>query len=410
MLRRPTVSVIIALVLTSVSSANGPDADLMLQRIGVLASPAMEGRGNGTDAALAAADSVAAWFDAAGLEVPAAGRFQDFDLQGEGFEGLVGRNVAGILPGAGDLADRIVVIGAHYDHLGLRRDDAGEVTGHYAGAEDNASGVAALCEAARLLGSLEGDRRTVVVLAFAGEEIGLLGSRHVVEHPIFALDAVDLMLNLDSVGRLREDRLYVGGVGSAEGLRDLVTAVNADFGLDLEMSEGGWDASDHVAFNTAGIPVLFLFTGAHPQYHSVDDTPDLIEAEGLARVTSFATALASAVASRAEPMVYRAVADLPDRPAAAGERPKRPWLGSIPDFVDAVEGVKLAGVMPGSPAEEAGLVKGDVIVGFDDDVLTSLQDLTVALQTRREGDMVKVIYIRDGERREAPVVLRPRPR
>lgn len=403
---RPLPIVVVVTVFAASVAAASP-----IDLVRSLSSPAMAGRDSGAPGAAAAADTIAAHFAAAGLE-PAGtdGWFQPVSLGGEAHAGRTCRNVVGRLVGAGPHADRWLIVGAHYDHLGVRLDDDGAPDGFYPGAEDNASGVAALCELARLAVDGEPPDRSILFVAFTGEEIGLQGSRRFVDDPPVSLDAVDLMMNLDSVGRLRDDRLYVGGVGSAEGLRDLIVDVNRSHRLELQISEGGWDASDHVSFNTAGVPVLFLFTGPHPQYHSVDDTWDLVEAEPLGRVVSFAESLIVRLGRRVEPFVYRAFTDLPDEDAAPVRGRKRAWLGTIPDFVDDVSGVKLAGVMPGSPAEEAGLVKGDVLIAFDGEEIASLEDLTVALQTHGEGEMVRIVFEREGERRTLPVTLRRRPR
>ena len=395
------------------AQAGAPDPLRLVERVRALADESLGGRGNGLPGAAADADSVAVWFSAAAL-VPAGedGWFQPFSLGGEEHQGQPARNVVGLVPGRGALADRHVVIGAHYDHLGLRSDDEGRPAGFYPGAEDNASGVAAICEIASLAVYDEAaDRRTLWFVAFAGEEIGLQGSRWFVDHAPFPISSLDLMVNLDSVGRLRSERLYIGGVGTAAELRGIVTSLNdSGFGFDLQISEGGWDASDHVSFNTSGIPVLFLFTGPHPQYHSLDDRWDLVEGGPLARVTAFAAAILREVALRPDPLSYKAVGDLTPTAPTEGGRKKRAWLGTIPDFVDDVQGVKLAGVMPGSPAEEAGLLAGDVVVGVGEVTIGSLQDLTVALQTHGEGETVAVVFVRDGERRDLRVTLRPRPR
>jgi len=398
---------LLILLLAAPAAAAGA-GDALHARVAALADPALAGRGNGTPEVLAAAELVRGWLEDAGADpVVAGGWYQDFPLAGEGLDGASGRNVLARLPGRGDLAGRAVVIGAHYDHLGLRRDADGKVSGVYHGAEDNASGVSVLVElASRAAASADAPRRTLIFAVLAGEEVGLQGARWLVDHLPVPRDSIDLMLNLDSVGRLRDDRLYVGGVGSADGLRDLVAAANRAHGLALEVSEGGWDASDHVAFNAAGIPVLFLFTGQHPQYHSVEDTADRVEPEGLLRVAAFAESVLAAVAARPGPLVYRAVADLPMRPAGRAERA---WLGTIPDFVEGVDGVRLSGVMPGSPAEEAGLAAGDVVKRVGDVAVTGLADLTVALRSHGVGEMVQVEFERGGERRSLPVTLRRRP-
>jgi len=385
----------------------------MLARVRTLSADELQGRGNGTAAALAAADTVTAWFRAAGLAAPPGcdGMRGDFALRGEGLDGLTGRNILGWSPGRGALADDLVVIGAHYDHLGLARAaDGATVTGIYRGAEDNASGVAVMVELARRLHAdpTAADRCALLFVAFAGEEAGLQGATAALRAAPLAGRNVRLMLNLDSVGRLRADRLYVGGLGSSPRLRPLVEGVNRGHGLVLELSDGGWDASDHVAFNTAGIPVLFLFTGAHPEYHTVEDRWELVEPGGLARVAAFARDLAAAVAADPGGFPYAPQSALP---TVAGERGRtRAWLGTIPDFVENAGGVKLSGVMPGSPAEEAGLRQGDVLVAMEGSEVADLAGLTALLQAHGAGETVAVTVLRDGERRVIAVTLRDRPR
>lgn len=388
------------------------DGAELVRRVRVLSAEEMAGRATGTAGARAAADSIAGWFARAGLvPVPSlSGWFQDFPLSTDEPTAGTGRNVLGWLPGEGELAERVLVLGAHYDHLGLKLADDGEtVVGVYHGAEDNASGVSVLVElAGRLAAGSEGERRSCLFAAFAGEEIGLLGSFWLVKHPVWSPDAADLMLNLDSVGRLRDDRLYVGGLGSSPVLRGLVADANAGHGLRLELSDSGWDASDHVAFNAAGIPVLFLFTGPHPQYHTVADRWDLVAGEGLSRVAAYAADLAGAARVRSDGFPYVARSDLPPRDPSIRGR-DRAWLGTIPDFVEGVAGVRLAGVMPGGPAQESGLLAGDVLVELEGRAIGGLPDLTVALQDHGAGESVEVIVEREGERLSFLITLRRRP-
>jgi Peptidase family M28/PDZ domain len=381
-------------------------SERMMSRIRLLSDQSLAGRDSGSPGARAGADSIASWMRSAGLQtLPGRdGYLQEFVLNDREHAGLVGRNVLGRLPGRGSLADRFVIIGAHHDHLGVRPDGSG----YYPGAEDNASGITVMLEIAARLHALDApDRRACLFIAFSGEEIGLQGSRAFVESEQMPLGGVDVMLNLDSVGRLRDSRLYVGGLGSSPVLRDLVTGVNARHDLKLELSDSGWDASDHVSFNTAGVPVLFLFTGPHPQYHSSQDTWDLIPPDGLALVRDYAADLASVLLTSRHDFPYVADDTLPVEPR--GVKKKRAWLGTIPDFVDKVEGVMLSGVMPDSPAQESGLQKGDVIVRVGDTTIAGLPDLTVALQAHAEGEMVEVEFTRDGVRRSIPVTLRKRP-
>lgn len=386
------------------------DSLALLCRVRTLAEPRFAGRGNGTPELLAAADTIAAWFRAAGL-LPAwpEGYFQDFPLAGEEGRGGRGRNVAGLLPGRGEQASRRLVIGAHYDHLGL----AAGGNGFHPGADDNASGVATLVELARLLAEQPGpDLRGVLLVAFAGEEIGLLGSAHFVREPPAPLASIDAMINLDTVGRLRAGRLYVGGAGTAAVFPGLLTEINLRHGLDLEVGLGGWDASDHVSFNAAGVPVLFLFTGAHEQYHTPTDDWTLVSPSGLARVAAFAADLAAELRARAGPWPHLAPAgEVSARaetasPRAAGERA---WFGAVPDFVEGAGGLLLAGVMPGSPAAAAGLRRGDVIVGFAGRQIADLASFTAALRAHGPGDAVEVEVRRDGDALRHTVTLARRP-
>ncbi len=383
-------------------AASLPDGGAMLARVRALAAPPLAGRGNGTPEALAAADSIARWFGAAGL-VPAgpAGWFQEFTLQGGDLAGRPARNVVGRLPGRGALASRWIVVGAHYDHLGPVRGD-GPPGRYHPGADDNASGVAVLVEVARLLAAdvaaeAEGaGARAIVCVAFAGEEDGLQGSANFVGELPAPRDSLDAMLNLDSVGRLRDDRLYVAGVGTSAALPGLVAAANAAHGLRLEISRGGWEASDHVSFNTIGVPVLFLLTGPHEQYHTPADDWELIAPEGLVAVAGFARDLVAGLRACRQPLAYTAVGEPPPsrRPPArrdGGEDgARRAWLGVIPDFVEGAGGVKLAGVMPGSPAAAAGLVRGDVLVAFAGRPVADLQAYTRELYAHAPGDTVTV--------------------
>ncbi|MHB8079936.1 MAG: M28 family peptidase, partial [Candidatus Krumholzibacteriia bacterium] len=379
-----------------------PAGEAMLARVRALAAPALAGRGNGTPEALAAADTIAAWFAAAGLAPDgAAGWFQDFPLQGGELTGRPARNVIGRLPGRGALASRWLVIGAHYDHLGPVR---GEGPGgrYHPGADDNASGVAVLVEVARRLAAAEAAggggpaARAVVFVAFAGEEDGLQGSARFVRDLPAPRDSLDAMLNLDSVGRLRDRRLYVAGVGTSPALPALVAAADVAAGLDLEISRGGWEASDHVSFNAIGVPVLFLLTGPHEQYHSPADDWPLVDPAGLVAVADFARDLADGLRTWPQPLVYTAVAEPPPARRAADARneagggPRRAWFGVIPDFVEGAGGVKLAGVMPGSPAAAAGLARGDLLVGFAGRPVADLQAYTRELYAHAPRDTVTV--------------------
>lgn len=318
-------------------------------------------------------------------------------------------NVVGILPGTDEkLRDETIVIGAHYDHLGrggegsLAPDQAGTI---HPGADDNASGTAAVMGLARAFAATGGTARTLVFVTFAGEEMGLLGSAHYVRHPALPLDRTVLMVNLDMVGRLRNDKLFVGGADSATGLRQTVDDAARGLGLTLQLRGDPFSPSDHTSFYAASRPVLFLFTGAHGDYHRPTDTWEKINAPGLATVATLAMRVVSAVAREATPPAYVKI-EAPARGQGGGYGP---FFGVIPDFGEADRpGVRITGVRPGSPAEKAGVRAGDVIVRFAGVDVKTLEDLTFALRGHRAGDRVDVVIDRDGQERQVSAVLENR--
>jgi hypothetical protein len=326
-------------------------------------------------------------------------------------------NVAAIVPGRDPaVAGECVIVGAHHDHLGLGGDASlapEELGTVHPGADDNASGVAALLAVARAFAAQPAPRRTVVLAAFGAEEQGLLGSAHLVRAlpaPCSA-EKLQLMVNLDMVGRLRGGKLYVAGGDTAKGLRELATALverPAPLPLRLAFSGDGYGPSDHTSFHARGVPVLFLFTGPHADYHRPSDTADKVDADGLAVVARFAHRLASEAAERDRRLEAVRTTAPPPR-EAGGERGYGAYLGAIPDFAEReAPGVLLAGTRPGSPAERAGLAEGDVLLRVGATKLRNLQDLAFALRSHRPGDEVEVEWEREGARRVEKVRLEER--
>jgi Tol biopolymer transport system component len=311
-------------------------------------------------------------------------------------------NLAGIIPGRGDLAREVVVLGAHYDHLGyggpgsLRPNQRAI----HNGADDNASGTAAVLLAGRdLARRLEplASRRTVVIALFSAEETGLAGSSHFVANPPFPDRKTVAMINLDMVGRLHENRLGTLGADSAPEWRAAIEQAARAAGIEAGGRGDGYGPSDQTSFYSAGIPVLHLFTGAHDAYHTPDDDPHTIDAAGGAKVTAFTAELASAVASGPVQLTYaRSTAG----PAMAGDsRGYGAYLGTVPDYraMEATEGgVLLADVRPGGPAELAGIRGGDRIVEVARTRIENLYDLTYALQDHKPGETVTVVVVREG--------------
>lgn len=306
-------------------------------------------------------------------------------------------------------AKEVVVLGAHYDHLGYGGADSLSGTDQpliHNGADDNASGTAAILEVARDLSAHpEGLRRRVLFLWFAGEESGLLGSNHFVKHAPFELKSVKAMLNLDMVGRMQGGKLHVMGTKTAPEWDALVQKVVHDRGLLGRFGGDGYGPSDHTSFYAEGVPVLFLFTGAHSDYHKPSDDADRINYRGLALAGAVAGDLVRIAATSAVTPSYVAA---PPPAAPSGGHGYGAYFGSIPDFGEEVKGVLLAGVREGSPAEKAGVKKGDLITRFNGVAVLNLQDLTVALRACAPGDVVEVELLRAGAPLKVQATLQKR--
>jgi aminopeptidase YwaD len=346
-------------------------------------------------------------------------------------------NVVGVLEGFDPkLKDEVIVVGAHYDHLGRGGEGSlapreGEI--HH-GADDNASGTAGLLELARLLSEdKEKMRRTVLFIAFGGEEEGLIGSSYYVAHPVRPLEQTVAMINMDMIGRLKDDALTVGGVGTAAEWRALVERANGGYTVSvsepegaglvakqtapggtsvaggeghiviksaptklftLRLNEDGYGPSDHSSFYLKKIPVLFLFTGAHEDYHKPSDTADKINYAGEALVLLFARQIIYDLQG-AERRPTFAVAKSEPNSRSTGFRV---YLGTIPSYADSTDGLKLDGVREGSPAEAAGLKAGDKVLKLAGRDVRNVYDYTQALSEMKAGQEYEVEVLRDGQR------------
>jgi acetylornithine deacetylase/succinyl-diaminopimelate desuccinylase-like protein len=312
-------------------------------------------------------------------------------------------NVLGWLS-AGSKTDQTIIIGAHYDHLGLGIEGSlakkpGEI---HNGADDNASGVGALLELARTLSE---NRRqlthNVLFITFGAEELGVLGSSYFVKNPVVPLKNVSAMLNLDMVGRLRESKLVIGGAGTSSDWKVLLASANQE-SLKLSYQEDGYGPSDHMIFYSNNIPVLFFFTGAHAQYHLPEDDARTLNYEGLSDVSRFVYRLMTQIQKQEQPIQFTRVKSSPVRASASGGL--RVYLGTIPDYSEDTKGVKLSGVREDSPAEKAGIQSGDVIVEFGGKKIENIYDYTYALQDVKAGEPVKIVVLRSGSRVEMQVI------
>jgi hypothetical protein len=369
-------------------------------------------------------------------------------------------NVIGVLPGTDPrLAGEAIVVGAHYDHLGI----VGGVL--HPGADDNASGTALVLGLARALSASGGLPRTVVFVLFSGEELGLLGSRHYVAQAGLAIHRVAAMVNFDMVGRLNGGPLHVSGVDSGRGLREAVVETARGEPIRVALRDGPFAPSDHMRFYNAGTPVLFFFTGIHDDYHRSTDTPDKIDGAGMARIEAFAARLIERLAQGPRPQYVKLEAPerrtngsperrtngsperreaaeelpaaAPDRRAAVQERqpadpaerreaaPERQvgakrnddgggrrgeaFLGVMADGRSEADGVKIAEVVPNSAAEKLGLAEGDVIVRFAGVPVNAFAELLEAVRARRPGERVQVVYLREGAAHAGSETLGARP-
>ncbi|HUF31126.1 MAG TPA: M28 family peptidase, partial [Gemmatimonadaceae bacterium] len=308
-------------------------------------------------------------------------------------------NVAALLRGRDPaLRDQYVVLGAHLDHLGRGGGSALDPEAGAAirnGADDNASGSALVMELARLLAA-DPPRRSVLFVHFSGEELGLLGSQYFVEHLPVPIENVVAMINFDMVGRLREDRLIVYGVSTAEEMPMLLDSANIAPRLDLRTVGDGFGPSDHSSFYAKGIPVLHMFTDLHDEYHRATDDVETLSIDGMAKVAKYAERVTRRIADREDRLTPVRNAQ-PVLSVSSGSA-SGTWFGSIPDMVASEEaGVRLTGVSPGSPADQAGVRAGDVLVEFGGQAVGDLYQFTDALRARQPGDTVRVVVRRDGQ-------------
>ncbi len=367
------------------------------------------------------------WFAAAGKHIDQIIQGIDKDLKPESFafpvsfhatgnvdlERLVKtvHNVAAYLPGT---TNEYVILGAHYDHLGLggQFSLAPSMTGTvHPGADDNASGTSGVVELARYFAKQPKRKRGILFLTFAGEEQGLLGSAYWAAHPELPLDNAVAMLNMDMIGRVRAGKVYVGGAATGTNLRPLLDRIapkHADLKIDYsEGPESG--SSDHTSFIAKKVPSLFFFSGLHSDYHKPGDTWDKIDAPAAAKVLQLVADVTEQLREESgRPQFTKPPAPAPHGGGAGDPGPVSgygPWFGSVPDFGEGIQGVKFADVSAGSPAAKAGLQAGDIMVEFDGKPIQNLYDFTYALRGKKPGDEVMVKVTREGKPLEVKVLL-----
>lgn len=426
----------------------GDQTEANLRRtIEYLASDRLEGRRTGEPGATLAAKYIAAQFKIVGLKpgVPGMngkpGYLQPFsftpgrdphDTPAGGPNTPAKRydawNVIGILPGHDPvLKNEAIVIGAHYDHLGHGGQGslAANSTEIHHGADDNASGVAAIIEIAREFAGrnphgskgASSNKRTLIFIAFSGEEEGLFGSSFYVQNPVFPLDKTVAMINLDMVGRLKDDKLTIGGIGTASEWKGMVEkenpfvpgedgaglelAIRADPLFRLQLNEDGFGPSDHSSFYGKKIPVLFFFTGTHNDYHKPSDTADKINYKGEVKVISYIDNITKAIDQNSERPTYTIAKS---SGMGGGRSGFNISLGTIPNYADSTDGLLLDGVRDGSPAAKAGVKAGDKVVKLAGRDIRNVYDYTDTMVDMKAGEEYEVVVIRGGERMTFKIV------
>jgi Peptidase family M28/PDZ domain/Peptidase family M1 domain len=389
----------------------------LLDHVAWLSAPEREGRGVGTKGLDAAAEYVGAAFKAAGLEPGGDGGtyFQSFSSPtSPSGQPVTLRNVIGVLPGTkAEWKGQSALLTAHYDHLGLGWPDVHKGDGGrlHPGADDNASGVAVMIELAKALAAQEKPQRTIVFVAFSGEEEGLLGSRHYAEHPAFPLVQTIGVINLDTVGRLLDKKLSVLATGSASEWQHIFRGAGFVTGVEPRLIPEGLESSDQKSFIEKGVPAVQIFTDPHADYHRPGDTAVKIDGPGLVKVATFVkegivylgereqpltSTIASMKGAGGAPAASPASAPAGGSPPVGAGQGRRVSFGTMPDFAFSGPGVRVAGVTPGSPAEKAGVKEGDVLLKVDGKDVANLQGFAGILRGLTPGQTVEVILSRGG--------------
>jgi hypothetical protein len=385
--------------------------------VGYLASDKLEGRRTGEAGATYAAGYVANMFAKSKLKSP---KINDkstylqkfpFTVESKTADGTVekkevdGYNVIGILEGRDAvLKNEAIIIGGHYDHLG--RGGQGSLainsTEIHHGADDNASGISALIELARYFAKAKNNKRTLIFIAFGGEEEGLFGSKFYTNNPVIPLDKTVAMLNMDMVGRLREDKLNIGGIGTATEWKTLVETQNKNLisvtdtqNFALQLTEDGFGPSDHSSFYFKKVPVLFFFTGSHEDYHKPTDTAEKINYEGLKKIMVFVANITQSIDITQTRPTYLVAKTTSTND---GRRSFAVTIGIMPGYSDSGDGLSVDGVRDDSPAAKTGLKAGDKIVKLAGKDVKNIQDYTAILSELKADEVYEIWILRGTER------------
>jgi Zn-dependent M28 family amino/carboxypeptidase len=382
-----------------------------MRHVNFLAAPEREGRGFGSAGLAAASEYIKEQFAAAKLRPGGddGSYFQTFTARGgvDNSEQKL-RNVIAVLPGSDPkLKAEVALLTAHYDHLGFgwpggRVDALGKL---HPGADDNASGVAVLIEIAKHLATRPAPPRTIVFIAFSGEEAGLLGSRHYVANPLpVPVAGIFGVINMDTVGRLGEQPVSVIATESAREWPFVFRGITAVTGVQTRSIPGAAESSDQKAFIDAGIPGVQIFSGAGFDYHRPTDTPDKVDGAGMVKVATVATEAIDYLASTEKRLSASAA---PGNAAAppAGSGSRKVSVGAVPDFAFQGPGLRLEGVVPGSPADKAGMQAGDILTHMGGNAVNGLGGFNELLKKLNPGDKVELRWTRAGVEQKATVTV-----
>lgn len=393
---------LVLLLLFSSSCKQGREVTVgeLQDHVEYLSSDLLKGRRTGSAGDSLAAEYIVNELKSYGLKPFNGDGFQRFRIEGR--ENIVSaRNTVMILPGEDEiLKNEYIILGAHYDHLGMggkgsssRKPDS--IAVHH-GADDNASGVGLMLELAEKFALTKGShKRSLIFIGFSGEELGLLGSKHFVSEPGIDLTDVNAMINLDMVGRLRETRtIQIGGVGTAEGLKDMVININDTNMVKLALSDEGYGPSDHFSFYSNNIPVLFFSTGAHLDYHTPDDTPDKLNYEGMVTISSLVFKIITDLANSTDRLSFRESG--PQNEKDAVMKRSGPTLGIMPDFAGVIKnGLRADFVTPGRPAALGGMIQNDIIKSVEGIKVNNIEEYMERMSHLKTGQTISVEILRD---------------
>ena len=319
------------------------------------------------------------------------------------FNTLNTQNVVGMLKGKDSLLNnQYLVIGAHYDHLGMggkgtttRKRDTIAV---HNGADDNASGVAGIIELANLYKQFP-TRRSIIFVAFGAEEIGLIGSKYFVNNTEIELTNIKSMINFDMIGRMDSvsHSLTISGTGTSREANSILKFHSVNYDFIIKQNPGGYGPSDHSSFYINKIPVLFFSTGTHEDYHTPEDDFEKLNIQGEANIINLAYEIITDIANRQEFLTYSTTSG---RPQLRGSRKLKVTLGIIPDFeANSTKGLDVDGVSDGGPAQSAGMHKGDLIVSLNGQEISNIYDYMYRLAKLKPGETVIVEVIRNNEKK-----------